>query len=182
MAISKINTNSIAPSQTLVTPVISGLMDLQGGQIKFPSSQLPSSDANTLDDYEEGTWSPTLFSSGYTLGFAYQNGWYVKIGQFVWLGGTVGVNSKSGSGTSTVFVSNLPFQSAAGQANEISALTIGYSSAFSSVYPTTGYLVQGTSSVILQAITVAAGSQSVNGSHLTTSSYMNFTIAYRCNA
>jgi hypothetical protein len=30
------------------------------GQVKFPATQNASSDVNTLDDYEEGTWSPSL--------------------------------------------------------------------------------------------------------------------------
>src|ERR1035437_2045665 len=41
--------------------IIQGPLDLTGasaGQIKFPASQNASSDANTLDDYEEGTWTP----------------------------------------------------------------------------------------------------------------------------
>lgn len=31
-----------------------------GGNIKFPATQAASADANTLDDYEEGTWTPEL--------------------------------------------------------------------------------------------------------------------------
>jgi hypothetical protein len=48
--------------------------------IKFPATQVSSSDANTLDDYEEGTWTPTLPNGG-TL--TLQNARYVKIGQKV---------------------------------------------------------------------------------------------------
>src|SRR4030066_820181 len=35
-------------------------INLTGGQIKFPATQNASADANTLDDYEEGTFTPTL--------------------------------------------------------------------------------------------------------------------------
>src|SRR4051794_8182039 len=41
--------------------VISALLDISGsggGQIKFPGTQNPSADANTLDDYEEQAWTP----------------------------------------------------------------------------------------------------------------------------
>jgi hypothetical protein len=31
-----------------------------GSGISFPATQSASSDANTLDDYEEGTWTPTV--------------------------------------------------------------------------------------------------------------------------
>jgi hypothetical protein len=65
------------------------LLDLSGaaaGQIKFPAAQNASSNANTLDDYEEGTWTPVLtFDTPGNLSVTYsaQNGAYTKIGQLV---------------------------------------------------------------------------------------------------
>jgi hypothetical protein len=56
------------------------------GQIAFPATQNPSADANTLDDYEEGTWPPVLtFATPGDLSVVYsaQNGAYVKIGSMV---------------------------------------------------------------------------------------------------
>lgn len=55
------------------------------GQIKFPSIPNPSSDANTLDDYEEGTWIPTITAStaNPTITYASQIGTYTKIGRMV---------------------------------------------------------------------------------------------------
>lgn len=38
---------------TMTAPVVSTLLDLTAGQIKFPATQSASADANTLDDYEE---------------------------------------------------------------------------------------------------------------------------------
>jgi hypothetical protein len=107
MAISKINTNSIAPSQTLVTPVISGLMDLQGGQIKFPTSQVSSFDANTLDDYEEGTWTPVLTASAGTITSQSGFGSYIKIGKQVTL--TFRVAVVSGTITQIGNITGFPF-------------------------------------------------------------------------
>jgi hypothetical protein len=37
-----------------------GVLQLTQGQIKFPVTQVASADPNTLDDYEEGTWTPVL--------------------------------------------------------------------------------------------------------------------------
>jgi hypothetical protein len=48
--------------------------------IKFPATQVASSDANTLDDYEEGTWTPTLPNGG---SLVRQSARYVKVGQKV---------------------------------------------------------------------------------------------------
>lgn len=55
-------------------------------QIKFPSTQIPSSDPNTLDDYEEGTWTPTLtYDTPGDLNVVYsvRQGSYTKVGQIV---------------------------------------------------------------------------------------------------
>lgn len=64
----------------------SGLMSLTGGQLKFPAVQVPSADANTLDDYEESTWTPVLtFATPGDLSVTYttQTGTYTKIGNRV---------------------------------------------------------------------------------------------------
>lgn len=56
------------------------------GQIPFPATQAPSADANTLDDYEEGTWTPTFtFATAGDLArtFSIQNAYYTKIGRLV---------------------------------------------------------------------------------------------------
>jgi hypothetical protein len=64
-----------------LTITSAGVVDLPYGQIKFPATQNPSSDANTLDDYEEGTFTPTVQgqSSGSPT-YSTQNGCYVKVG------------------------------------------------------------------------------------------------------
>lgn len=61
------------------------LLDISGvaaGQLKFPAAQNASTNVNTLDDYEEGTFTPTD-ASGAALVFAAASGWYVKIGKLV---------------------------------------------------------------------------------------------------
>ncbi|HRH28257.1 MAG TPA: glycosyl hydrolase family 28-related protein [Aquabacterium sp.] len=56
--------------------------------IKFPATQTSSSNVNTLDDYEEGTWTPTDIS-GAGLTFALATGFYTKIGNVVTFSVTV---------------------------------------------------------------------------------------------
>jgi hypothetical protein len=69
-----------------VTPAgTGGCLQLKSG-ITFPATQVASSDANTLDDYEEGTWTPALtFATPGTLALTYnlQSGIYTKIGRLV---------------------------------------------------------------------------------------------------
>jgi len=75
-----------------------------GAGITFPATQSASSNANTLDDYEEGTWTPTL---GGTATYSFQGGLYTKIGRSVTTQGWLIVSS-IGTG-STNDVSGLPF-------------------------------------------------------------------------
>ena len=65
-----------------------GVLQISNG-ITFPATQSASSDANTLDDYEEGTWTAVL-TGGTTAPTAtvQVNGTYVKIGRFVTLNAT----------------------------------------------------------------------------------------------
>lgn len=51
-----------------------------GAGISFPATQSASSDVNTLDDYEEGTWTPSI---GGTATYSVQSGQYTKIGNMV---------------------------------------------------------------------------------------------------
>ena len=54
-----------------------------GSGITFPATQSASSDANTLDDYEEGTWTPTI--QNFTVsGTSTLSGTYTKIGRVVY--------------------------------------------------------------------------------------------------
>jgi len=52
------------------------------GNISFPATQVSSTNANTLDDYEEGTFTPTD-ASGVNLVFTSNTGYYIKIGRIV---------------------------------------------------------------------------------------------------
>ena len=87
-----------------------GALSLTKGQIKFPASQNASGDANTLDDYEEGSWTPVIGGSGGTSGQAYtvQEGNYTKIGRLVILNFRV-ILSTEGTITGNVQIQGLPF-------------------------------------------------------------------------
>ena len=62
-----------------------GVLQVSNG-ITFPATQSASANVNTLDDYEEGTWTPTFsFSTNGDLSVTYttQVGSYTKIGNTV---------------------------------------------------------------------------------------------------
>lgn len=81
--------------------------------VKFPAVQVASADVNTLDDYKEGTWTPTVSFGGSSVGITYDTtntkGRYVKIGNTVFAWGRVILTSK-GSSTGIARVS-LPITS-----------------------------------------------------------------------
>lgn len=64
-----------------------------GGQIRFPINQNSSSNASTLDDYEEGTYTPTLGSTGNTFNYTTQVGIYTKIGNQVFVAIRIKLNT-----------------------------------------------------------------------------------------
>lgn len=70
------------------TTTLSGTVVLSNGQLQFPATQNASADPNTLDDYEEGTWTPTLtFATPGNLAVVYTTrlGTYTKVGRLVTL-------------------------------------------------------------------------------------------------
>jgi hypothetical protein len=83
------------------------------GQLAFPATQNPSSNANTLDDYEEGTFALTIAFGGAAVGVTYSANTiaYVKVGKKVTVTGKFALSSK-GSSTGTAVLSGLPFAAA----------------------------------------------------------------------
>ena len=100
-----------------LAPTISdaGVISLTSGALKFPATQITSADANTLDDYEEGTWTPDLQFGGAKVGITYgsgnQVGTYTKIGNFVLFQAYIQLTSK-GSSTGNAQLYGLPFATA----------------------------------------------------------------------
>jgi hypothetical protein len=95
-----------------------------GTGITFPATQSASSDANTLDDYEEGTWTP-VDASGASLSFSGAAGTYVKIGLQVTAWGYFIYPSTANGNNSQI--GGLPFTSAS-PAQTRGGGMIGYSS------------------------------------------------------
>jgi hypothetical protein len=81
-----------------------------GAGITFPATQSASTDANTLDDYEEGTWTPSLtFATGSTgMTYSIRSGTYVKVGNLVTVAGRILLTAK-GSSTGYCQIEGLPF-------------------------------------------------------------------------
>jgi hypothetical protein len=83
-----------------------------GAGITFPATQSASSNANTLDDYEEGTWTPEVADAttgGNTAGGTF-TGFYTKVGRLVTLNFNCGAITTGGmTSGNTLYIRNLPF-------------------------------------------------------------------------
>ena len=113
----------------LVNPVVTTTMGVgnatpaaSGAGITFPAAQSASTDANTLDDYEEGTWTPVLTPNTGTITSQSCSGSYVKIGKQVTL--TFRAVITGGTVTAITSIGGFPFtteninQQACGAARE----------------------------------------------------------------
>jgi hypothetical protein len=98
-------------SPTITTPTIAGgnltFSASNGGIVFNKSGALVNS---TLNDYEEGTWTPTFtrFSSAPTVSYALQTGKYTKVGRLVYVVCQLILTSQSG-GSGGYIVGGLPF-------------------------------------------------------------------------
>lgn len=85
----------------------------ENGQMLFLASPNTSSNPNMLDDYEEGTFMPTIRPDGTgTAWTATSSGKYTKIGDTVFLTGKIAYTVKTGTGN-YAWMANLPFQPSA---------------------------------------------------------------------
>jgi hypothetical protein len=94
---------------------------LTGGGLKFPPTQVASADPNTLDDYEEGTWTPTIIgtTTAGTVTYVARSARYTKIGRKVFI--EASINWTAGTGAGSLSITGLPFPSASAPASALSA-------------------------------------------------------------
>jgi len=85
-----------------------------GGGITFNGD---TAAANALDDYEEGTWIPTVSDSGGTAtwSFNYAHTNYTKVGRLVTLSATLSSISYTGTPSGYLRIGSLPFTKADGR-------------------------------------------------------------------
>ena len=112
----KITINSSGNLQTIGTiSVGNATPSTSGAGITFPATQSASTDANTLDDYEEGSWTPIIGGSSGQSGQSYGAaswGRYVKIGELVTLNFQVVLTTKGTISGTYAQIQGFPFTSA----------------------------------------------------------------------
>lgn len=104
-------------SPTLTTPIATTTIGVgnatpsaSGAGVTFPATQSASSNANTLDDYEEGTFTLVVAPTSGSLTSYTSEGRYVKIGQAITIFGvfTLGTIGTASGGAD---LSGLPYAS-----------------------------------------------------------------------
>lgn len=193
---SRITSAASTTNKSHVIPDLDGNFVLQSSStsfitsangITFPATQVQSSNANTLDDYEEGAFTP-IYLGGTTAGvfsYAFQSGRYIKIGKLVYVEGSLGTNGITTTPTGTINISGLPF-TCEFTTNQYGGLTITYTFGWNSLshIGLFGIIQPNTTNARLYKVTAASTSQNVqmvgtDFSTLTASNYIYFNGWYR---
>jgi len=77
--------------------------------ITFPATAVASADANTLDDYEEGTWTPTQGGGLTVVGTFSSGGIYIKVGRKITVQGFVAGSTSVAATANGLLCGGLPF-------------------------------------------------------------------------
>lgn len=95
------------------------------GQLVFPATQSASTDPNTLDDYEEGTFTPAFSLGVGSVTYTTQTGTFTKIGRLVTVQINIVVNTVS-TPSGTFRITGLPFTSSATAKGAVSIIAFGF--------------------------------------------------------
>jgi hypothetical protein len=134
-----------------------------------------------LDDYEEGTWTPTVEGSttAGTQTYTWQHGKYTKIGNKVILNFSVRV-ATTASMAGNVVIGGLPFTGVAGQINAGGAAINTWGNLANNSYVFMSGTVAASAAVLLltgaTAATTSTGNVAVNS--ITGGSFIDGTITY----
>ncbi len=154
---------------------------LTANGIKFPATQVPSSDANTLDDYEEGTWTPTVVGNS-TAGTdtpSSLRAYYTKVGNQVTLYCGMSFSAASG-GSGYAQIGGIPFAYKSSSAAIGSVFTNSFN--FTSSTPAT-IVIGNTTSASSTTLYIAevvdnGGANDAPVSGISTSTQIFFTLTY----
>ena len=166
-----------------LSPTISdaGIISLTSGALKFPATAIASANANTLDDYEEGVWTPTLLDApeGNPAGVGSRVGQYTKIGTQVFLSWTFAANSISGmTDTNTAVIAGLPFTPRGTSNLTQVGISLSYGLSLSAVGAVVLQAVAGTAAFNIACYDTTAGTSEVSVAEFSASGTMRASISY----
>lgn len=143
--------------------------------VKFPATQVASADANTLDDYEEGTVTIGL-KFGTTAQTTTSQVGYTKIGRLVTVSGYVAMGAAV-AGTGGAYITGLPFTSGSATQGGIAIASLSLANVTYTGTPSAVLLNGGTEIALNQ--TIEAGTRSaLTHANFSATSEVDFTITY----
>jgi len=150
-----------------------------GTGITFPASQSASTDPQTLDDYEEGTWTPTVTfdgTSGSGTGVTYssQSGRYTKIGRAVVCTGEFVLTNK-GSGSGIIRLTGWPFTNGV----ERAAITFGNVNLVTHTGFINAYLEGNQTYTNCQSTDTAGSMTYLYGGNCSNTTHLQFTVTFQ---
>ena len=167
----------ISPTGLAVTGAITATEILSANKgITFPATQVASANANTLDDYEEGVWAPSLlFGGGNTGQTGTYVGKYTKVGNLVTAHATIFLSAK-GSSTGAVTVGGLPFVSANLSTNYVAVTLWAGTVSFADML--IAYNGPNTTVLTIQQITNAGADSGLSNANFSNASQIMVAVTY----
>ena len=138
------------PSFTSTIGVGGATASASGAGITFPATQSASSNANTLDDYEQGTWTPAAAGGLTVVGTFSAIGNYTKIGNLVTVFGELSATTSLTQTAGGQMVSGLPFSNTTTYG--IGGMVNNANTEHGSVYAAASTVVYGTAMAATTAI------------------------------
>ena len=154
------------------------ISDINTQMISFPATQVPSAGANTLDDYEESTWTMGMAFGGGVVGITYSqnNGYYTKIGNMVFATGYLLLTSK-GTSVGVATLTGLPFTSVNDNA-AFSAVSLRFANiTFANQYQ--GYIDKNSKTIVFEEITEAGAVSNLADTDFSNNSAIMVSAIYR---
>ena len=152
--------------------------------IVFPATQNASGDANTLDDYEEGSWTPRITDGTDTAVVGGNNeGAYTKIGRVVHLTAYITVSdltdATTGAEVGNINISGLPF-TVGNDHQYYGAVTVGYTAglAITAGHSVTGYVMTNQPKIQVLVYDSTTGATNMTGGELTDDGEMMIQATY----
>ena len=149
-----------------------------GAGITFPATQSASTDANTLDDYEEGSWTPVISDGTNNATMNFQNqGRYTKIGNVVTLNMYV-ITDSLGSVSGNIRITGLPFACVSGSYSG-TACGAGGELNITANQVVSSYLPPATSYILLFVWNAAGGTTNMTSTQWSADGSVIFSLSYR---
>ena len=172
--------NPLVSTNSTSSVALNGATPKTGTGITFPATQSASTDANTLDDYEEGdvtlgaTTTLTAGTGTITINTGTSFVKYTKIGRQVTVAGLLVVSSVS-SPTANLALNGMPFAAGANCYSAVSIYSYGYAATMTTTV--IGSMSDGSTSLSLQK-TNALGSVAVLAPDVQAGTNIQFSVTY----